>query len=62
MEKKIRKICFVITSKIHYARSKILLKELQKHPDVELQIVVGASAILPFMATFCRCWPEMASK
>ncbi len=42
-----RKICFVITSKIHYARSKFLLMELKNHPQVELQIVVGASAILP---------------
>lgn len=45
MNKK-RKICFVITSKIHYGRSVLLLQELKKHPEVELQIVVGASAIL----------------
>ena len=43
-----RKICFVITSGIHYSRSKIVLDELKKRPDVELQIIVGASAILPF--------------
>ena len=42
-----RKICFIITSKIHYARSKFLLIELKNDPRVELQIVVGASAILP---------------
>ncbi len=42
-----RKICFIITSKIHYARSKLILEELKKRDDVELQIVVGASAILP---------------
>ena len=42
-----RKICFVITSGIHYSRSKLILLELKKRPDVELQIVVGASAILP---------------
>ncbi|MFA6447579.1 MAG: UDP-N-acetylglucosamine 2-epimerase [Patescibacteria group bacterium] len=41
-----RKICFIITSKIHYARSKILLQELQAREDIELQIVIGASAIL----------------
>ena len=42
-----RKICFVITSHIHYARSKLILLELRNHPDIELQLVVGASAILP---------------
>ncbi len=41
-----RKICFILTSKIHYSRSKLILEELKKRPDVELQIVVGASAIL----------------
>ncbi len=42
-----RKICFVITSQIHYARSRWILKELRKHPGIELQVVVAASAILP---------------
>ncbi|MEK7524453.1 MAG: UDP-N-acetylglucosamine 2-epimerase [Patescibacteria group bacterium] len=41
-----RKICFVITSKIHYGRSKLILEELRKRSDVELQIVVAASALL----------------
>src|SRR3989338_4520392 len=40
------KICFVITSKIHYGRSKLVLQELKKRPDVALQIVVAASALL----------------
>lgn len=42
-----RKICFVITSKIHYGRSKLLLQQIKDHNDLDLQIVVGASAILP---------------
>ncbi len=42
-----RKICFVITSHIHYTRSRKILQELKKRKDVELQIVIGASAILP---------------
>ncbi len=42
-----RKVCFVITSPIHYSRSKILLEELKKHPKILLQIIVGGSAILP---------------
>lgn len=44
--KRKRKICFVITSKIHYGRSKLILEELQKRSDVVLQIVVAASALL----------------
>jgi len=42
-----RKICFVITSGIHYGRSKLILEKLRARSDVELQIVVAASAILP---------------
>lgn len=45
--KKKKKICFVITSEIHYARNKLILEALRMHKGVELQIVVGASAILP---------------
>ena len=41
-----RKVCFVITSVIHYGRNKYILEELKKRPDLELQIVVGASALL----------------
>ena len=41
-----RKICFVITSKIHYGRSKKILRAIQDDPNLELQIIVGASAIL----------------
>lgn len=41
-----RKICFVITSKIHYARSLKLLRKLQKMRNIELQIVVAGAAIL----------------
>src|SRR3989338_6272094 len=41
-----RKICFVITSKIHYGRSKLILEALRRRPDVELEIVVAASALL----------------
>lgn len=41
-----RKVCFVITSKIHYARNKRVLEALRSHPDIELQIVIGGSALL----------------
>lgn len=46
MQPRRRKICFIITSKIHYARSRRVLAELNKRSDIELQLVVGASAIL----------------
>ncbi len=42
-----RKICFIITSHIHYARSKLILEEIRRNPKLELQIAVAASAILP---------------
>ncbi|MEK7646879.1 MAG: UDP-N-acetylglucosamine 2-epimerase [Patescibacteria group bacterium] len=42
-----RKICFIITSRNHYARSKLILGELKRRKDVELQIIIGASALLP---------------
>ena len=45
--KKKRKVCFVITSEIHYARNKLVLEALRARKDVDLRIVVGASAILP---------------
>ncbi len=41
-----RKICFVITSKIHYSRNKRVLEALRSHPNLKLQIVVGGSALL----------------
>ena len=42
-----RKVCFIITSQIHYARSKLILEAIREHPNLELQIAVAASAILP---------------
>jgi len=36
----------VITSHIHYGRSKLILSELKQRKDVELQIVVGGSGLL----------------
>lgn len=41
-----RKICFVITSQIHFARSVLLLRELKARSGVDLSIVVGGSANL----------------
>lgn len=41
-----RKICVVITARPSYSRIKTALKAIQNHPDLELQLVVAASALL----------------
>lgn len=41
-----RKICVVVASRANYGRVKPVLKAVQEHPDLELQIVVGASMLL----------------
>ncbi len=41
-----RKICVVITARPSYARIKSVLEAVQNHPRLELQLVVGASALL----------------
>jgi UDP-hydrolysing UDP-N-acetyl-D-glucosamine 2-epimerase len=41
-----RKVCVLITARPSYARIKSVLEAIQAHPDLELQLVVGASALL----------------
>jgi UDP-hydrolysing UDP-N-acetyl-D-glucosamine 2-epimerase len=41
-----RKVCFVITSFIHYSRNLLVLEELKKRKDVDLHIIVGGAALL----------------
>lgn len=41
-----RKVCFIITNRIHYARQEVLLRQLRDDPELELQLVVGGSALL----------------
>ncbi|MGZ4356557.1 MAG: UDP-N-acetylglucosamine 2-epimerase, partial [Gaiellaceae bacterium] len=41
-----RRVCVVITARPSYARIKSALTAIQEHPDLELQLVVGASALL----------------
>lgn len=41
-----RKICFVITSFIHYSRNFLILEELRKRPDVDLHIAIGGTALI----------------
>lgn len=40
-----RKICFVITSLIHYSRNFLILDELNKKKNVELHVVLGGIAL-----------------
>ena len=46
MEDKKRRVCVIITSRAHYGRFKYILRELKNTPSIELQIIVGASAVL----------------
>lgn len=47
MSVKKRKICVVVFSRANYGRIRTAMRAIQKHPDLELQLIVGASAILP---------------
>ncbi|NOU51766.1 UDP-N-acetylglucosamine 2-epimerase (hydrolyzing) [Pseudoalteromonas sp. JBTF-M23] len=40
------KVCVVVASRANYGRVKFLLKALQEHTEIELQILVGASLLL----------------
>ena len=41
-----RRICVVITARPSYARIKTVMEAVRDHPDLELQLVVAASALL----------------
>jgi UDP-hydrolysing UDP-N-acetyl-D-glucosamine 2-epimerase len=41
-----RRICVVVASRANYGRIKTAMVAIRKHPDLELQLVVGASALL----------------
>ncbi len=41
-----RKICVVVNSRANYGRIKSVLHEINKHTGLELQLIVGASALL----------------
>lgn len=41
-----RKICVVVASRANYGRVKYLMRAVQDHPDLELQVIVGASTLL----------------
>lgn len=41
-----RKVCVVVLSRANYGRIKSVLQAIEEHPALELQLVVGASALL----------------
>jgi UDP-hydrolysing UDP-N-acetyl-D-glucosamine 2-epimerase len=41
-----RKVCVVVTARPSYSRVKTALEAIARHPDLELQLVVAASALL----------------
>ena len=41
-----RKVCVVVTARPSYSRIKTALRAISDHPDLELQLVVGGSALL----------------
>jgi len=41
-----RKVCVVVTARPSYARIKTALQEIEKHPELELQLIVAASAFI----------------
>jgi UDP-hydrolysing UDP-N-acetyl-D-glucosamine 2-epimerase len=42
----VRKVCVVIGSRANYGSIKSVMRAVQAHPELELQIIVGASALL----------------
>lgn len=41
-----KNICVVVGSRANYSSIKAVMRAVQKHPDLELQVVAGASAVL----------------
>lgn len=41
-----RKVCVVLTMRASYAKIKPILQNIKKHPELELQVVLAASALL----------------
>ncbi len=42
----VRKVCVVITARPSYSRVRSVLTAIKEHPNLELQLVVAASALL----------------
>jgi UDP-hydrolysing UDP-N-acetyl-D-glucosamine 2-epimerase len=48
-----RKICIVVNSRANYGRIKTVMQAIQNHPHLELQLIVGASALLYRFGSVC---------
>ncbi|GIK79328.1 MAG: UDP-N-acetylglucosamine 2-epimerase (hydrolyzing) [Pseudorhodoplanes sp.] len=46
MTNEARKVCIVVNSRANYGRIKSVLQAVREHPQLKLQLVVGASALL----------------
>jgi UDP-hydrolysing UDP-N-acetyl-D-glucosamine 2-epimerase len=53
-----RRVCVVVTARPSYSRIKTALQAIQAHPDLELQLVVAASALLDRYGTAVRTIEE----
>lgn len=53
-----RKVCVVVTARPSYSRIKTALKAIDEHPDLDLQLVVAASALLDRYGTAVRYMEE----
>src|SRR5690349_9791858 len=42
----VRKVCIFVGSRANYSSIKSVMRAVRAHPDLELQLVVGASALL----------------
>jgi UDP-hydrolysing UDP-N-acetyl-D-glucosamine 2-epimerase len=49
-----RKVCVVVTARPSYSRIKTALRSIQEHPELELQLVIGASALLERYGSIVR--------
>lgn len=50
----LRKVCVVVTARPSYSRIKTALRAIQEHPELELQLVVAAAALLDRYGTVTR--------
>src|SRR5690606_2088862 len=41
-----RRVCIVLTSRGNYGKMKSLIRKIQSHPSLELQVVVGGSLVV----------------
>ncbi|MEO6285555.1 MAG: UDP-N-acetylglucosamine 2-epimerase [Dyadobacter sp.] len=57
-----RKICVVVTARASYSRVRSLLQAISQHHDLELQLVIAASALLDKYGSLLHCIEKDALK